>query len=69
MSRSGLLSRIQQLGTEEQIQLLDELTVMVRNKVARKKHSIMELRGLGKEIWRGIDAQKYVHVERESWSK
>ena len=24
------------------------------------KRSIMELRGLGKEIWEGIDPQKYV---------
>ena len=25
-----------------------------------KKRSIMELEGLGKEIWEGIDAQEYV---------
>lgn len=30
--------------------------------------SITELRGLGKEIWRGQDAQEYVNDERDSWA-
>jgi hypothetical protein len=28
----------------------------------------MELRGLGAEIWDGIDAQEYVIRERASWN-
>jgi hypothetical protein len=32
-----------------------------------KKHDVTELRGLGKEIWAGIDAQEYVNRERDSW--
>jgi hypothetical protein len=28
---------------------------------------ITELRGLGKEVWQGSDAQNYVNEERESW--
>ncbi len=31
-------------------------------------HSIMELQGLGKEVWAGIDAQEYVNHERASWA-
>jgi len=31
--------------------------------------SILQLQGLGKEIWRGIDAQKYVDGERASWNE
>ena len=34
----------------------------------RGKHSIMEMQGLGKQIWEGIDAQEYVDRERRSWS-
>jgi len=30
-------------------------------------HSILELQGLGKEIWQGLDAQDYVDRERASW--
>lgn len=29
--------------------------------------SIMELRGLGKEIWKGVDAAAYIEAERRSW--
>jgi plasmid stability protein len=29
--------------------------------------SIMELQGLGKEIWKDIDPDEYVKKERESW--
>lgn len=29
--------------------------------------SIMDLEGLGKETWQGIDAAKYVEEERSSW--
>jgi plasmid stability protein len=30
-------------------------------------HSILELRGLGKELWKGADATAYVDIERRSW--
>jgi plasmid stability protein len=29
--------------------------------------SIMELRGLGKECWKGVDPVAYVRAERASW--
>ena len=29
--------------------------------------SILELQGLGKEVWSGIDAAKHVDAERRSW--
>ena len=31
------------------------------------KRSIMELHGLGAEIWEGIDAQEYVNDLRSEW--
>ena len=30
--------------------------------------SILQLQGLGKEIWQGIDAQQYVDQERAAWN-
>ena len=29
--------------------------------------SILELRGLGKELWKGVDAAAHVNTERRSW--
>ncbi|MFN4180996.1 MAG: hypothetical protein ACK4I8_11825 [Armatimonadota bacterium] len=33
----------------------------------KPKRSIMELHGLGAEIWKGIDAQEYVNELRREW--
>jgi hypothetical protein len=32
-----------------------------------QKRTLSELRGLGKEIWQGIDAQEYVNQLRSEW--
>ena len=40
---------------------------MIQNDEKRPRHRITELKGLGKEIWEGIDAQEYVDRERDSW--
>ena len=30
---------------------------------------LLRLRGLGKNLWRGVDAQKYINQLREEWEK
>ncbi len=30
-------------------------------------HQVTDFRGLGKEIWQGVDADEYVAGERDSW--
>jgi hypothetical protein len=35
----------------------------------RRDRSIMELHGLGAEIWQGIDAQQYVNELRDEWDR
>jgi hypothetical protein len=66
-SHSRILAIIQNLDTEEQLRLMEEVAVIIRRKMRAKKHSILELKGLGKEIWESIDAQEYVNRERDSW--
>jgi hypothetical protein len=34
-----------------------------------EKHSLLELEGLGKELWEGIDAQDYVNQLRNEWDQ
>lgn len=68
LSHGELLTIIQNLDTEEQLKLLEELAIIVRSKVKKKKRSILELEGLGKEIWESVDAQEYVDRERDSWT-
>ncbi|MBO1048127.1 hypothetical protein VB711_13290 [Cronbergia sp. UHCC 0137] len=61
-----LLQQAKNLSAEEQLKLVAELISVVRNRVIdkSKKRSILDLEGLGKEIWQGIDAQEYVNQER-----
>ncbi|WP_199249575.1 hypothetical protein [[Phormidium] sp. ETS-05] len=63
-------TQVLSLTPEEQLRLIDEVLSMVRRRVVAKpnKHSLLELRGLGKEIWEGIDAQEYVNQERGQWN-
>lgn len=60
---------IQRLRPEEQLSLVEIISVKLKKTLGRKKakHSIMELEGLGADVWKGIDAQHYVSEERESW--
>lgn len=61
--------QIENLTPNEQLQLLEELAAMVRRRMfVKPKRSIMELEGLGKESWQGLDAQEYVNQERASWN-
>ncbi len=30
-------------------------------------HHITEIRGVGKDLWIGLDAQTYVNAERDAW--
>ena len=47
---------------QEVIQILSEAVDEV------EPHSILELRGLGKEVWRGVDPDRHVARERRSWT-
>lgn len=63
-----VLKMLKRLNLPEQVQLLETLSRMVRDQIIEAKlHSIMELEGLGVEIWQNVDAQAYVDKERASW--
>jgi hypothetical protein len=57
------------LSRTEQLRLISQLADHLRTHTAPEtRTSILELQGLGKEIWRGIDAQEYVDRERNAWN-
>lgn len=63
-----VLKMIKCLSLSEQVQLLATLSRMVCDQVNEAKpHSIMELEGLGAEVWRDFDVQAYIDQERTSW--
>lgn len=59
---------IRPLSREDQRLLLDILQIELNNGEGQgQQHSILELHGLGKEIWQGVDANEYVRTLREEW--
>ena len=46
--------------------LLERLQSMTPSAPARR--SLLDLEGLGAEMWGGLDAQAYVNHERDSWT-
>jgi hypothetical protein len=60
-----LLVAASQLDRADQELLLDGLVRLVEQGRG-KRNSITALRGLGREIWQGIDANAYVDTERDA---
>ena len=58
------------LKTEEQLNLLGVLSLVLKKSVVQKerKHSLLELEGLGAEAWASVDVEKYISRERDSWN-
>ena len=56
-----------QLSPDEQERLVEELSQHAGRKNGGTRHRITDLKGLGKEIWEGVDADDYVANERDSW--
>jgi hypothetical protein len=61
---------IKPLSRAEQVQLMD----LLRNQLENggddgERHSILELHGLGKEIWQGSDSGEYVKQLRDEWNE
>ena len=64
-----VLRSVESLTRAEQLRLMSELADYLRIHAAPEaRTSILELQGLGKEIWKGIDAQAYVDGERAAWN-
>ena len=64
---------VKPLSASERLQLMEmtvhDLALATTDKIADKSaRSILELHGLGKEIWQGIDAQEYVNNLRNEWA-
>ncbi|HEY5073143.1 MAG TPA: hypothetical protein VII34_00500 [Pyrinomonadaceae bacterium] len=61
----ALIEAARHLTPEDQEKLLHVL--LHEPRPSKRQHRITELRGLGKDIWQDVDAQKYVDAERDSW--
>jgi len=54
-------------GNEKKILLAKLISEIKIRYNMTKTNSILDLKGVGKEIWHNINAQDYVDAERSSW--
>ncbi|MFZ4815187.1 MAG: hypothetical protein ACOYL5_11680 [Phototrophicaceae bacterium] len=69
MSLQSILAELPKLSKEEREQISQVLVSLGQYQNPKKKRSLMELEGLGAEIWQGIDAQDYVNELRDEWDR
>ena len=60
----ALIEAARHLTPEDRDRLVKALLPPPR---ASQQHRITEMRGLGKDLWQGVDAQAYLNAERDSW--
>lgn len=61
---------IEPLPLEDRLQLIELIARETAIDSADKsgaKYSLLDLEGLGAEIWQGMDAQEYVNQLRDEW--
>ncbi len=71
MALNEILNEIRTLSLDERKQLMKLMVDMLTEvpPAPSQAHSLRELRGLGKEIWAGIDAQEYIDHQRDEWDR
>lgn len=71
MTLETLVEEIRALPVEDRKQLImvivDSLTEPVP--LPPRKKSLLELEGLGEEIWAGVNTDEYINQMRDEWDK
>ncbi|HEX5177908.1 MAG TPA: hypothetical protein VFW04_01145 [Gemmatimonadaceae bacterium] len=63
-----LYRRLKQRARRERRSVAQEVARILENALAAPElTSILEIQGLGKDLWHGVDAVKHVRAERRSW--
>jgi len=65
-----VLQMARELPADEQLQLIEDLISVARHRVQEiPLHDIMEFHGIAKDTWEGVDVEKYINDERNSWDR
>ena len=65
---NDLYEHLRLIAEQDQRSISQEVIHLLRQAVqSKEKRSILELRGLGKELWKNVDAADYIDHERQTW--
>ncbi len=69
MTVSEVLRQAKALSPRERKELLKSLHDLVAKDDQKPKRSLLELAGLGKEVWQEIDTDAYINELRDEWDQ
>jgi hypothetical protein len=69
MTITEILEQAKALSPQERKELAKLLIDMADIEAVSTQRRLSELRGLGKEIWVGVDAQAYINQMRDEWDE
>jgi hypothetical protein len=59
---------VEALGPTDQLRLVSELASRLSGELNRRPRSLLELEGLGADVWQDVDVDEYLRRERSSWN-
>jgi hypothetical protein len=64
-----IINEIKILDYYAKLDILEKLVRLLKEPVkkSKKKYSLLQLEGLGKEIWQDVNVDEYIDQERDSW--
>ena len=64
---NDILSRLKKMDKTQQNSFLQKLTLLLKNSESNKdvSHRLTSLTGLGSDLWKNLDIDKYVEEERQ----
>lgn len=64
------IALVEKLSPEEKLQLIEHVAHDLQRKSQTTPHlSWKDARGLGKEIWEGVDVDRYIDDLRNEWDR
>lgn len=67
---NDLYEHLRVIAEQEQRSLSQEVIYLLRQAVrSKEKRSLLELRGLGKELWKDVDVGDHIQHERDAWDQ
>jgi hypothetical protein len=69
VSLAEIIPLVEKLSPEDKLQLIEHVAHELCEPQAEQVRHWREFRGLGKEIWQGIDTQEYIDKLRDEWDR
>ncbi|HBA72479.1 MAG: hypothetical protein A2X82_19960 [Geobacteraceae bacterium GWC2_55_20] len=70
LTYNDVVATLPSLAPDEQLNLLEALSSVLKKAMLPgvKRHNLLELEGLGADVWSKVNIENYVRQERDSWN-